>query len=146
MQRSLSSESLSIQPHKKSWEDFIEDLWEHNLSNFRQGKYSYAVVTTSDQKKRVYSLKNINRSDEDLLNDLMTAGVSESELLPDTDNEDSGSNSDCISLSDKSPVATPFQPPKIIYTGQKEDPEASYATAMTAPKSQWIKDTSYNFL
>ena len=136
LQRTLSSQSLSIQPHKKSWEDFIEDLWE-NLSNFRQGKYSYAVVTTSDQKKRVYSLKNINRSDEDLLNDLMTAGVSESDLLPDTDNEDSGSNSDCISLSDKSPIATPFQPPPIpVYTGQIEDPEASYATAMSAPKSE----------
>ena len=114
----------------------MEDLWEHNLSEFRQGKYSYAVVTTSDQKKRVYSLKDINRNDEDLLNDLMTAGVSESELLPDTDNEDSGSNSDCISLNDKSPITTPFEPPvKPVYSGEIEDPEASYATAMSAPKS-----------
>ncbi len=94
-------------------------------------------MTTSDKKKRVYSLKNINRSDEDLLNDLMTAGVSESELLPDTDNEDSSSNSDCISLSDKSPIPTPFQPPpKPAYTGRMEDPESSYATAMSAPKSE----------
>ena len=85
----------------------------------------------------MYSLKNINRSDEDLLNDLMKAGVSESELLPDTDNEDSSSN-DCISFSDKSPVTTPFLPPaKPTYSGQIEDPEASYATAITAPKSEW---------
>ena len=69
----------------------------------------------------------------------MTAGVSETELLPDTDAEDSGSTSDCISLSDKSPVNVPFQPPtpaKPTYSGQEEDPEASYATAMSAPKSE----------
>ena len=99
----ISAESLNVQPHRRSWEDFVDDLWKNNLTQFRSGTYSYAVVTTSDHKKRVYSLRNIDRSDEDLLNDLMTAGVSESELLPDTDIEDSSPNSAGSSITSYSP-------------------------------------------
>ena len=67
------------------WDDFISDLWTTKLTQFRRDNYTYAVVSTGNRRKRVYSLKNIDRGDEDLLNDLMAAGVSESDLLPDTD-------------------------------------------------------------
>ena len=134
LQKQSSSESLSVHPHKQSWEDFVDDLWKNNLSNFRHGNYSYAVIMTADQKKRVYSLRNIDRSDEELLNDLMTAGVSESELLPDTDaDEETSSNSDSPFMSTK---ASHVPPPLLPRQEPLMEPIDSFATAMSYPKSK----------
>jgi hypothetical protein len=132
LQKKLSSESLSVNPLKKSWEDFIDDLWSNNLSHFRNGNYSYAVVSTADQKRRVYTLNNIDRNDEDLLNDLMNAGVSESNLLPDTDVEES-SNSRSPSLVSRlshGTVAIRVVPSDV------EDVENSFATVLNSPKRE----------
>lgn len=86
LQRELSLESSIRLKTPQRWEDFVDDLWSSKLTQFRRDDYTYAVLTTGDQK-RVYALQNIDRDDEELLNDLMKAGVSESELLPDTDAE-----------------------------------------------------------
>ena len=127
LQKQLSSGSLSLHPPKKCWEDFVDDLWKNNLSHFRNGNYSYAVVSTADQRRRVYSLRNIDRNDEDLLNDLMTAGVSESELLPDTDNEESSSQSPSLSSRFSHPVGP-------LPNVDVEDVENSFATSFSSPK------------
>ena len=79
----MSSESLSMR--SQHWDDFISDLWSTKLTQFRRDNYTYAVVSTGNRRKRVYSLQHVDRGDEDLLNDLMAAGVSETDLLPDTD-------------------------------------------------------------
>lgn len=100
LKKQISSDSVSKNVHHY-WDDFVDDLWSTQLTQFRHDNYTYAVVSTGDKKKRVYSLQNINRSDEDLLNDLMTAGVSESDLLPDTDvdtDDNSLGKSDIASL------------------------------------------------
>ena len=106
LQRELSLESSIRLKTSHKWEDFVDDLWSSKLTQFRRDDYTYAVLTTGDQK-RVYSLQNIDRDDEELLNDLMKAGVSESDLLPDTDAEslaksESGSPLMMKSLSDDS--------------------------------------------
>ena len=105
MQRELSLESSIRLKTPQKWEDFVDDLWRSKLTQFRRDEYTYAVLTTGDQK-RVYSLQNIDRDDEELLNDLMKAGISESDLLPDTDAEslgksESGSPFMLKSLSDE---------------------------------------------
>ena len=126
IQKKLSTESLSIgNATRKSWDDFVDDLWKNNLSHFRNGNYSYAVVSTADQKKRVYTLHNIDRNDEDLLNDLMNAGVSESNLLPDTDVEDSSS---------RSPSLTSRLLDVPVHVAS-DDVESSFASTMSSPKS-----------
>lgn len=105
LQRELSLESSIRLKTPQKWEDFVDDLWRSKLTQFRRDEYTYAVLTTGDQK-RVYSLQNIDRDDEELLNDLMKAGISESDLLPDTDAEslgksESGSPLMLKSLSDE---------------------------------------------
>lgn len=125
LQKKLSSESLSVVPQKKTWEDFVDDLWKNNLTQFRHGNYSYAVVSTADQRRRVYSLRNIDRNDEDLLNDLMKAGVSESNLLPDTDVDESSSRSPSLNSR--------LSQPSVLYTGRDDadDVESSIATSLS---------------
>lgn len=135
LHKKLSTETLSISPHKKSWEDFVDDLWKNNLSDFRNGSnYSYAVVSTADQKRRVYSLRNIDRNDEDLLNDLMNAGVSESNLLPDTDAEEYSGSSRSPSLNSR------WTQPSIIATGvpdDEDDVENSFASTHQGTCNMW---------
>lgn len=106
----------------------MDDLWKNNLSHFRNGNYSYAVVSTADQKKRVYTLHNIDRNDEDLLNDLMNAGVSESNLLPDTDVEESSSRSPSL-------TSRLLHTPIVQLVSDEDDVENSFATLLSSPKS-----------
>lgn len=89
LQRELSLESSVRARTPQKWEDFVDDLWRSKLTQFHRDAYTYAVITSGD-KTRVYTLQNIDRDDEELLNDLMKAGISESDLLPDTDAESLG--------------------------------------------------------
>ena len=82
-------------------------------------------MSTADQKRRVYSLRNIDRNDEDLLNDLMNAGVSETNLLPDTDVDESSSRSPSLNSR--------LSQPSVVYTGRDDadDMESSIATSLS---------------
>ena len=108
LKRQLSSESLSMKA-QQHWDDFVSDLWSTKLTQFRRDTYTYAVVSTAGRRKRVYSLQNIDRSDENLLNDLMAAGVSETDLLPDTDVETDDASLEKPDSS--SPLASGISPP-----------------------------------
>ena len=95
--------------NQQHWDDFVSDLWSTKLTQFRRDNYTYAVVSAAGRRKRVYSLQNIDRGDESLLNDLMAAGVSETDLLPDTDVEETDDAS--LGKSDSSsPLASGVTP------------------------------------
>ena len=129
----VSSHCEQLVCNSRCWEDFVDDLWKNNLSHFRNGNYSYAIVCTVDQKRRVYSLRNIDRNDEDLLNDLMNAGVSETNLLRDTDVEESSSRSPSLNSR--------LSHPTITMGAEVDDVESSFATSMNA-QGKFLKTAS----